>query len=196
MRSLTISVVLILLGLILLVGGCNTYNGFVNLDEDVEKEWSNVQTAYQRRADLIPNLVNTVKGAANFEQQTLTSIVEARSKATSITIDPKNITPEQMQSFEQAQAGISQSLGRLLFVAEQYPELRASAAFVELQTQLEGTENRIKVARDRFNAVATEYNKKVRRFPGSIFAGMFGFSQKAQFQASEAAQNAPEVNFN
>lgn len=196
MRSLTISVVLILLGLILLVGGCNTYNGFVNLDEDVEKEWSNVQTAYQRRADLIPNLVNTVKGAANFEQQTLTSIVEARSKATSITIDPKNITPEQMQSFEQAQAGISQSLGRLLFVSEQYPELRASAAFVELQTQLEGTENRIKVARDRFNAVATEYNKKVRRFPGSIFAGMFGFSQKAQFQASEAAQNAPEVNFN
>lgn len=196
MRSLTISVVLFLLGIILLVGGCNTYNGFVNLDEDVEKEWANVQTAYQRRADLIPNLVNTVKGAANFEQQTLTSIVEARSKATSITIDPKNITPEQLQSFEQAQAGISQSLGRLLFVAEQYPELRASAAFVELQTQLEGTENRIKVARDRFNSVATEYNKKVRRFPGSVFASMFGFSQKAQFQASEAAQNAPEVNFN
>jgi len=196
MRSLTISVVLILLGLILLVGGCNTYNGFVNLDEEVENEWSKVQTAYQRRADLIPNLVNTVKGVANFEQQTLTSIVEARSKATSITIDPKNITPEQLQSFEQAQAGISQSLGRLLFVAEQYPELKASAAFVELQTQLEGTENRIKVARDRFNDTVTIYNKKVRRFPGSIFAGMFGFSQKAQFQASEAAQNVPEVNFN
>jgi LemA protein len=196
MRSLTISVVLILLGLILLVGGCTTYNDFVNLDEEVENEWSKVQTAYQRRADLIPNLVNTVKGVANFEQQTLTSIVEARSKATSITIDPKNITPEQLQSFEQAQAGISQSLGRLLFVAEQYPELKASAAFVELQTQLEGTENRIKVARDRFNDTVTIYNKKVRRFPGSIFAGMFGFSQKAQFQASEAAQNVPEVNFN
>jgi len=196
MRSLTVSVVLILLGLILLVGGCNTYNSFVNLDEDVENEWSKVQTAYQRRADLIPNLVNTVKGVANFEQETLTSIVEARSKATSITIDPKNITPEQLQSFEQAQAGISQSLGRLLFVAEQYPELKASAAFVELQTQLEGTENRIKVSRDRFNDTVTTYNKKVRRFPGSLFAGMFGFSQKAQFQASDAAQNVPSVNFN
>lgn len=196
MRSLTISVILILLGLILLGGGCSTYNSFVDLDEEVENEWSKVQTAYQRRADLIPNLVNTVKGVANFEQQTLTSIVEARSKATSITIDPQNITPEQLQSFEQAQAGISQSLGRLLFVAEQYPELKASAAFVELQTQLEGTENRIKVARDRYNDTVTIYNKKVRRFPGSLFAGMFGFAQKAQFQASEAAQNVPNVNFN
>ncbi len=196
MRSLTISVILILLGLILLVDGCSTYNSFVDLDEEVENEWSKVQTAYQRRADLIPNLVNTVKGVANFEQETLTSIVEARSKATSITIDPQNITPEQLQSFEQAQAGISQSLGRLLFVAEQYPELKASAAFVELQTQLEGTENRIKVARDRYNDTVTIYNKKVRRFPSSLFAGMFGFAQKAQFQASEAAQNVPNVNFN
>lgn len=195
MRSLTISVVLILLGLILLGAGCNNYNAMVELDEETENEWSKVQTAYQRRADLIPNLVNTVKGVANFEQETLTSIVEARAKATSITVDPTNVTPEQLQAFEQAQAGISQSLGRLLMISENYPELKASAAFVELQTQLEGTENRIKVARDRYNDIVTQYNKKVRRFPGSIFAGIFGFQQKAQFQAAEAAQNAPTVDF-
>lgn len=195
MRSLTISVVLILLGLILLGAGCNNYNAMVELDEETENEWSKVQTAYQRRADLIPNLVNTVKGVANFEQETLTSIVEARAKATSITVYPTNVTPEQLQAFEQAQAGISQSLGRLLMISENYPELKASAAFVELQTQLEGTENRIKVARDRYNDIVTQYNKKVRRFPGSIFAGIFGFQQKAQFQAAEAAQNAPTVDF-
>ena len=196
MKSLTVSVSLIVLGLILLMAGCNNYNGLVELDEEVENEWSKVQTAYQRRSDLITNLVNTVKGAANFEQETLTSIVEARAKASSITIDPANATPEQMKAFEQAQSGISQSLGRLLMVTENYPDLKANANFVELQTQLEGTENRIKVARDRFNDIVTRYNKKVRRFPGSLFAGMFGFSQKAQFQASDSAQNAPTVNFN
>ena len=196
MKSLTVSVSLIVLGLILLMAGCNNYNGLVELDEEVENEWSKVQTAYQRRSDLITNLVNTVKGAANFEQETLTSIVEARAKASSITIDPANATPEQMRAFEQAQSGISQSLGRLLMITENYPDLKANANFVELQTQLEGTENRIKVARDRFNDIVTRYNKKVRRFPGSLFAGMFGFSQKAQFQASDSAQNAPTVNFN
>ncbi|MEY4107430.1 MAG: hypothetical protein RL181_1772 [Bacteroidota bacterium] len=196
MKSLTVSVSLIVLGLILLMAGCNNYNGLVELDEEVENEWSKVQTAYQRRSDLITNLVNTVKGAANFEQETLTSIVEARAKASSITIDPANATPEQMKAFEQAQSGISQSLGRLLMVTENYPDLKANANFVELQTQLEGTENRIKVARDRFNDIVTRYNKKVRRFPGSLFAGIFGFSQKAQFQASDSAQNAPTVNFN
>ncbi|MFM8449145.1 MAG: LemA family protein [Haliscomenobacter sp.] len=195
MKSLSVSIVLIVLGLIVLMGGCSTYNSMVDLDENVENEWGKVQTAYQRRADLIPNLVNTVKGVANFEKETLTSVVEARAKATSITIDPTNVTPEQLQAFEQAQSGISQSLGRLLMVSENYPELKASAAFVELQTQLEGTENRIKVARDRFNDVVTAYNKKVRRFPGSLFASMFGFKQKAQFQAAEAAQNAPTVTF-
>lgn len=196
MKSLTVSVSLIVLGLILLMAGCNNYNGLVELDEEVENEWSKVQTAYQRRSDLITNLVNTVKGAANFEQETLTSIVEARAKASSITIDPANATPEQMKAFSEAQSGISQSLGRLLMVTENYPDLKANANFVELQTQLEGTENRIKVARDRFNDIVTRYNKKVRRFPGSLFAGMFGFSQKAQFQASDSAQNAPTVNFN
>jgi len=196
MKSLTVSVSLIVLGLIVLMAGCNNYNALVELDEEVENEWSKVQTAYQRRSDLITNLVNTVIGAANFEQETLTSIVEARAKASSITIDPANATPEQMKAFEQAQSGISQSLGRLLMVTENYPDLKANANFVELQTQLEGTENRIKVARDRFNDIVTRYNKKVRRFPGSLFAGIFGFSQKAQFQASDSAQNAPTVNFN
>ncbi|MFM8361080.1 MAG: LemA family protein [Haliscomenobacter sp.] len=196
MKSLTVSVSLIVLGLIVLMAGCNNYNALVELDEEVENEWSKVQTAYQRRSDLITNLVNTVKGAANFEQETLTSIVEARAKASSITIDPANATPEQMKAFAEAQSGISQSLGRLLMVTENYPDLKANANFVELQTQLEGTENRIKVARDRFNDIVTRYNKKVRRFPGSLFAGMFGFSQKAQFQASDGAQNAPTVNFN
>ena len=196
MKSLTVSVSLIVLGLIVLMAGCNNYNALVELDEEVENEWSKVQTAYQRRSDLITNLVNTVKGAANFEQETLTSIVEARAKASRITIDPANETPEQMKAFSEAQSGISQSLGRLLMVTENYPDLKANANFVELQTQLEGTENRIKVARDRFNDIVTRYNKKVRRFPGSLFAGMFGFSQKAQFQASDSAQNAPTVNFN
>lgn len=195
MKSLTLSVVLIVLGLIVLATGCNTYNSFVNLDEEVENSWSKVQSAYQRRADLIPNLVNTVKGVANFEQNTLTAVVEARAKATSVNIDPSKATPEQLQAFQDAQAGLSSSLGRLLLVSENYPELKANQSFLELQSQLEGTENRIKVARDRYNDVVTEYNKKVRRFPASAFAGLFGFSQRTQFQAAEGAENAPTVNF-
>lgn len=195
MKNLTGAVVLILVGLIVLFGGCSTYNSMVNADEDVENAWSKVQSAYQRRADLIPNLVNTVKGVANFEKSTLTAVIEARSKATSITIDPANATPEQIAAFQQAQGGISQSLGRLLVVAEQYPELKANQNFLELQSQLEGTENRIKVARDTYNDVSTAYNKKVRRFPASLFAGAFGFKQKTQFQAEQNAQNAPDVKF-
>ncbi len=195
MKSITTAAVLIGLGLLLLVSGCNTYNGLVNAEEDVENAWSKVQTAYQRRADLIPNLVNTVKGYANFEQQTLTQVVEARAKATSVNIDPANVTPEQLQAFQNAQSGLSQSLGRLLVTVEQYPELKANQNFLELQAQLEGTENRIAVERNNFNEVATAYNKKVRRFPGSMFAGMFGFEQKPQFQAEQNAQNAPKVEF-
>ncbi len=195
MRSLVLPVVLIGLGLVLFVGGCNSYNGFVNMEEDVENEWSKVQSAYQRRADLIPNLVNTVKGVADFEKSTLTEVTEARSRATSINIDPTNLTPEKLKEFQDAQAGLSQSLGRLLLISENYPQLRASENFKELQVQLEGTENRIKVARDRYNDVATAYNKKVRRFPGSLFAGMFGFDQKAQFEAEAGAQEAPKVEF-
>ncbi|MCE2770234.1 MAG: LemA family protein [Saprospiraceae bacterium] len=195
MKNLTWSVGLIVAGLILLFGGCNTYNSLVNLDEDVENEWGKVQSAYQRRADLIPNLVNTVKGVANFEQTTLTQVVEARAKATSTTIDPSNITPESLKEFQQAQQGLSSSIGRLLMVSENYPELKASNNFLELQAQLEGTENRIKVARDNFNDVVTTYNKKVRRFPASLFAGIMGFSKRAQFEAADNAQDAPTVTF-
>lgn len=195
MKNLTWSVGLIVAGLILLFGGCNTYNSLVNLDEDVENEWGKVQSAYQRRADLIPNLVNTVKGVANFEQTTLTQVVEARAKATSTTIDPSNITPESLKEFQQAQQGLSSSIGRLLMVSENYPELKASNNFLELQAQLEGTENRIKVSRDNFNDVVTTYNKKVRRFPASLFAGIMGFSKRAQFEAAENAQDAPTVTF-
>ena len=195
MRSLVLAVVLIGLGLILFAGGCNSYNNFVNIEEDVENEWGKVQSAYQRRADLIPNLVNTVKGVADFEKNTLTEVTQARARATSINIDPTNLTPEKMKEFQEAQSGLSQSLGRLLVVSENYPQLRASENFKELQVQLEGTENRIKVARDRYNDVVTNYNKKVRRFPGSLFAGMFGFDQKAQFEAEASAQEAPKVEF-
>ena len=195
MKNLTWSVGLIVAGLILLFGGCNTYNSLVNLDEDVENEWGKVQSAYQRRADLIPNLVNTVKGVANFEQTTLTQVVEARAKATSTTIDQSNITPESLKEFQQAQQGLSSSIGRLLMVSENYPELKASNNFLELQAQLEGTENRIKVSRDNFNDVVTTYNKKVRRFPASLFAGIMGFSKRAQFEAADNAQDAPTVTF-
>lgn len=196
MRSLTLSVVLILLGLIVFATGCNTYNSLVSNEEDVENAWSKVQTAYQRRADLIPNLVNTVKGAANFEQKTLQGVIEARSKATAITIDPTNATPEQLMAYQNAQSGLSQALGRLMSITENYPTLQANKGFIDLQAQLEGTENRIKKARDDYNDSATNYNKKVRRFPASVFASMFGFKQKAQFQAADNAQNAPTVNFN
>jgi LemA protein len=195
MRSLTIGIVLVVLALFLFVGGCNSYNTFVNAEEEVENAWGNVQSVYQRRADLIPNLVNTVKGVAQFEQQTLTEVANARARATQVTVDPANLTPEKLQEFQQAQSQLSQSLGRLLMITENYPELRASDSFRELQAQLEGTENRISTERNRFNAVVTSYNKTVRRFPGRLYAGIFGFSSKAQFQAEESAQTAPKVEF-
>jgi LemA protein len=185
MRSLLLPIILIGLGLVLFVSGCNSYNGFVEMDEDVENAWSKVQSAYQRRADLIPNL----------EKSTLTEVTQARSRATSVNIDPSNLSAEKLQEFQQAQGALSQSLGRLLVVSERYPQLQANQNFRELQAQLEGTENRIKVERDRFNDVVTEYNKKVRRFPGSLFAGLFGFDQRAQFEAEASAQNAPKVEF-
>jgi LemA protein len=195
MRPLITGVVLIGLGLVLFAGGCSSYNKFVEIEEDVENAWGKVQSAYQRRADLIPNLVRTVQGAADFEKSTLAEVTNARARATSINIDPSNLTAEKLKEFQDAQTGLSQSLGRLLMVSENYPQLRASENFRELQAQLEGTENRIKVERDRFNDVVTQYNKKVRRFPSSLFAGLFGFSQKAQFEAEAGAQRAPEVNF-
>ena len=195
MRSLTIGIVRVVLAGCMFMKGCSSYNTFVDKEENVENAWSKVQSAYQRRSDLIENLVATVKGAAQFEQKTLTDIANARANATKINIDPTNLTPEKMQEFQQAQSQLSQSLGRLLMVTENYPELKANQNFLELQSQLEGTENRVKVARNKFNDVVTDFNKSVRRFPSSLFAGMFGFSQKAQFEAEQSAQTAPKVNF-
>ncbi|MCF1714051.1 LemA family protein [Flavihumibacter sp. RY-1] len=190
-------ILIIVLGVLVLFGfrACSGYNSMVGLDENVKNKWANVQSDYQRRADLIPNLVNTVKGAANFEQETLTQVIEARSKATSVQIDPTNITPEKLAEYQQAQAGVTSALGRLLAVVENYPDLKANQNFRDLQAQLEGTENRIKVSRNDFNAAVQEYNSSVRRFPNNIFAGMFGFSVKEGFKAEAGSEKAPSVNF-
>jgi LemA protein len=172
-----------------------TYNNMVQMDEQVSSQWAQVENVYQRRADLIPNLVNTVKGYADFEKSTLTSVIEARAKATSITVDPRNLTPEALQRFQQGQGELSQALGRLMVVAERYPELKANQNFLELQAQLEGTENRIAVERNKFNNVAKEFNTYIRRFPSNIFAGFYGFEKKAYFEAERGANKAPEVKF-
>ena len=176
------------------LSGCS-YNSMVSLDEAVKNKWAVVQSSYQRRADLIPNLVNTVKGAAEFEKSTLTQVIEARANATSIKVDPANLTPENIQKFQQAQDALSGSLSRLIATAEAYPQLKANQNFLELQAQLEGTENRINVARNDFNGSVNEYNAKIRSFPANITAGIFGFKQKGYFEASAAAQNAPSVQF-
>ncbi len=186
---------IVIFGLIAVFTGCSSYNGFVNKDTEVEKAWGNVQSAYQRRSDLVPNLVATVKGAADFESSTLTEVANARAKATSIQVDPTNLTPEKLKEFQQAQTGLSSALGRLLMVTENYPQLKATDAFKELQAQLEGTENRIKVERDKFNEAVGNYNAAIRRFPSNFFAGIFGFDKKTQFEADQAAQNAPTVDF-
>jgi len=190
-------ILIVILAAVLLIGGCGCggYNGLVKQDEAVKKAWNNVQSDYQRRADLIPNLVNTVKGEANFEQTTLQNVIQARASATQIKVDPTNLTPEKLQQYQQAQGRLSQALGRLLAVAENYPTLRANDAFRGLQAQLEGTENRIKVSRNDFNAAVQEYNVKVRTFPMNIFAGMFGFHVKEGFTADAGSQNAPKVDF-
>ena len=171
------------------------YNGMVGLDEGVNTAWANVETQYQRRADLIPNLVNTVKGYAQHEQSTFEAVVNARSKATSITIDPSNVTPEKLQEFQQAQGELASALGRLIAISENYPELKASEQFKELQAQLEGTENRINVARTNFNKEAQKYNTTIRTFPRNLFAGMLGFTQRAYFEADAGASQAPKVEF-
>ena len=173
----------------------NVYNGMVGLDEGVNTAWANVETQYQRRADLIPNLVNTVKGYAQHEQETFEAVVNARSKATSITIDPSNVTPEKLQEFQQAQGELASALGRLIAISESYPDLKASEQFKELQAQLEGTENRINVARTNFNKEAQKYNTTIRTFPRNLFAGMLGFTQRAYFEADAGANQAPTVQF-
>lgn len=197
MKTGTITLIVIIAAILLLGGcGCSGYNSMVSLDENVKTKWANVQSDYQRRADLIPNLVNTVKGAANFEQETLTRVIEARAKATQTTIDPANLTTENIERFQQAQGQLSSALSRLLVTVERYPELKANQNFLNLQTQLEGTENRIKVSRNDFNASVQQYNQVVRKFPNNIFAGMFGFHVRQPFQADPGAQNAPTVDFN
>jgi LemA protein len=188
---------IIILAAILIFGGCGcgSYNGLVQQDETVKNAWNRVQSDYQRRADLIPNLVNTVKGEANFEQTTLTNVIQARASATQIKVDPNDLTPEKVQQFQAAQGQLSQALGRLLAVSEAYPNLRANDAFRGLQAQLEGTENRIKTARNDFNDAVQTYNTKVRSFPTNIFAGMMGFKQRVGFTAEAGAERAPEVKF-
>ena len=172
-----------------------TYNGFVNREEGLKSAWSNVETQYQRRADLIPNLVNTVKGYAAHETQTLNEVTEARARATSINLSADDLTPERLAQFQRAQADVRSALGRLIAVSESYPDLKANQNFLELQAQLEGTENRIAVARKDFNAAAQQYNVSVRRFPANLVARMFGFGQKPYFESAEGAAAAPQVTF-
>ena len=191
-------VLLSVLGLlVLLVGyGCNGYNGLVQKDQNVKGKWANVESDYQRRYDLIPNLVNTVKGAANFEQETITQVIEARSKATQTTISADDLSPEKIAAFQKAQGQLSGAIGRLLVSVERYPELKATEAFRDLQAQIEGTENRIKVSRNDFNAAVQDYNTSAKKFPLVLFAGMFGFTEKGFFTADAGAEKAPTVDFN
>jgi LemA protein len=180
----------------LIVFSISGYNSMVNKQEEVSSMWSNVENQYQRRSDLIPNLVATVKGYAKHESSTLEGVVAARAKATQITVNPDNLTPEKLQSFQAAQGQLGSALGKLLMITENYPDLKANKNFLELQAQLEGTENRIAVARNRFNDSAKAYNVMIRRFPNNILAGMFGFQKKPYFEAEQTAKTAPKVDFN
>ncbi len=194
MKSISTLVILGILAVILFMG-CNGYNGLVKQDESVKKAWNNVQTEYQNRSDLVGNLVNTVKGAANFEQSTLTAVVEARAKATSVNINADNLTPEKIAEFQAAQGQLSGSLSRLLATVEAYPTLRATENFTKLQGQLEGIENNIKNSRKVFNDEINIYNTKVRSFPMNILGGIFGFKAKEGFKADAGAEKKVDVNF-
>jgi LemA protein len=184
---------LVILGIVL--WGTKVYNQMVTNQEAVTSQWGNVETQYQRRADLIPNFVNTVKGAAAFEQETLTKVIEARAKATQVTIDPTKMTAENMQMFQAAQGELSSALSRLMVVVEQYPELKATQNFRDLQIELERTENRISVERRKFNEIAQTFNTYIKRFPQNFIAGMFGFTAKPYFESMEGAEKAPQVQF-
>jgi LemA protein len=175
--------------------GVKTYNNMVSRQEGVTSQWGNVETQYQRRADLIPNFVNTVKGAAQFEQETLTRVIEARAKATQVTIDPTKMTAENLQQFQAAQSDVSSALSRLMVVVEKYPDIKATQNFRDLQVELEGTENRISVERRKFNEVARDFNTYIRRFPANIIAGMYDFTARPYFDSMEGADKAPEVKF-
>lgn len=187
-------IVIAVLGMIV-VWGISRYNAFVTMQENVENAWGQVENQYQRRADLVPNLVATVKGYAAHEQATLVGVMEARAKASQMTLDPANATPEQLAAYQAAQGELSQALGRLMAIAENYPDLKASENFRQLADQLEGTENRIAYARNLFNDCAKEFNASIRRFPGNIIAGMFGFERKPYFEAEAGAEKAPKVEF-
>lgn len=190
------SVIAIIVVIVILVIWCVTkYNGIVTKEESVSTAWGNVEVQYQRRADLIPNLVNTVKGYATHEKETLEGVVAARAKATQITVDPENLTPEKLSAYQKAQGDVTAALGKLLAITENYPQLKANENFSELQAQLEGTENRISESRRVFNNAVQDYNLAIRRFPGNIVAGVFGYEKKARFEAAEGSEKAPEVKF-
>lgn len=188
-----IVVAVVVLGLFMWVK--NSYNALVKMDEGVSGAWSQVENVYQRRADLIPNLVATVKGYASHEQETLEGVINARSKATQLTVNADNLTPEALEKYQKAQGELGSALGKLLAITENYPDLKANQNFLELQSQLEGTENRIAVERQKFNSAAQAYNTSIRQFPRNILAGMFGFDKKPYFEADEGAKTAPKVEF-
>ena len=196
--SKTLKTVLIIVGIVIVLAAMfvKPYNKMVQKDEECSKAWANVENAYQRRLDLIPNLVKTVQGAADYEKGTLTEVIEARAKATSVQVDPSNLTEESIAKFQAAQDQLSSALSRLMVVVERYPELKANENFLELQAQLEGTENRIAVERGKFNETVNDYNSYIRRFPNNIIAGMFNFVKKGYFKATEGADKAPDVEFN
>ena len=187
--------VLIIVAIVAVVWGIGVYNGLVTAEQKVETAWAQVENVYQRRADLIPNLVETVKGYAKHESETLEGVVEARANATKISIDPSNMTPEDLQQYQAAQNQVGSALGRLIAIREDYPDLKANQNFLELQGQLEGAENRITVERNKFNEIAKEYNTKIKRFPTNLLAGLFGFGEKPYFKAQEGADKAPKVDF-
>ncbi|HCI56466.1 MAG TPA: LemA family protein [Bacteroidales bacterium] len=193
--GLIIGSVFVLFILIALLWGIKVYNNLVSMNEAVTSQWGNVEAQYQRRMDLIPNFVNTVKGAANFEQQTLNQVIEARSKASSVTIDPSNLSEEAIARFQEAQGEVSSALNRLMVVVERYPDIKATQNYRDLQVALEGTENRIAVERRKFNEVAQAYNAYLKKFPQNIIASMFGFQPKGYFKSAEGAEKAPEVKF-
>ena len=196
MKKSTITLLVIVGILVALVGWIiGAYNGLVTLDEETNGKWAQVESAYQRRADLIPNLVNTVKGYADFEQETLTGVIEARSKATGISVDANNLSPEAIANFQAAQSQLSGALSRLMVTVERYPDLKANQNFLGLQSQLEGTENRIKIERDRFNVSVKNFNATIRKFPKTIIASSFGFEKKGYFEADAGSEQAPEVQF-
>lgn len=193
-KNLT-AIIIAAVALLLVLWGVSGYNGIVEMDENVNNQWSNVEAQYQRRTDLIPNLVNTVKGYAAHEKSTLEAVMQARSQATQVKIDPANCTPEQLAAYQKAQGDVTTALGKLLAITENYPQLKANENFMELQSQLEGTENRITVARRDFNAAAKEYNTVIRKFPKNIIASMGGFEKHNYFEAEAGAEKAPKVEF-